>query len=474
MKIKFKSKILILFSLIILFSIGVVLLQDFFSQYLTGIRGGLIFIFLAVALILISMSVPPQMQQYNLPLFYFVAMAGGYFYQALLLYDAPLRASFFRSVFYLLLMIGMLLFLLNKKIDLKYIYFFCAWLFFNSFSLLGDKVPDDVLMYFLLGIVLPGFFVLVLHVFFKTGGYFEHLTRAVSTATLGVLGGMLLIMLLAIFLKFGDIKLTRNAANLNYGAGLLFLGWPFITWRLNSRSFPARILIVLIVISTALFSFSRPTMVITFTLLIFTFFISFKSNKKAILSLLLAFVVFTIFIPKEPLEYWLDRLNIEKWSDIFNPERWKDIFQTDRQTIWADAYQSFTQRPLTGHGLASFSTLMHEKTAGVVEYSEAHSLILTVLAERGLLGFIIVAWIILYILFKSLLRWRTESGAQREFFFLSFISFFCFLLFAHTTGAEMVRSGTLYIDGTVSAYMMVYLIIALSWKQIREKSFLDE
>ncbi|HDZ26651.1 hypothetical protein LCGC14_0818760 [marine sediment metagenome] len=471
MKIKFNKNILLIcFFFIVVFGTGIFLLRGFFSGYLTGIRGGLIFILLTAGVLLAVISLPPQLLKRHLPHIYFIAIVWGYFYQVILLYDAPLHASFFRCLFYILLIIGMVLFLSNKKIDLKYLLLFFGWLFFNLFSLLGKKVPDDVIMLYFVGVVLPGLFALVLHVYFKTEGTFELFTRAVSLGTIGILGGMLLIMFLATVLKWGDIALARNAANLNYGAGLLFLAWPFITWKLYSHSFLSRIFIILFITAVAFFSFSRTTFFLTIMLIIFTFFISQKTNKKIIVSFLLAFLLIAIFAPQSILSHWLARFNIKQWSEILHPERWKDIALTDRAKIWSFALNAFSQSPLIGHGLGSFSTLVSEKTAGVEEYSEAHSLTLTVMAERGVIGFVMITGMILYILFNLLLRWRVESGVRKEFFILALVSFFCFLAFAHTTGAEIMRSGTLFVDGTLSAYLMVYLVITMSWSQIREKS----
>ncbi len=471
MKIRFNKNILLTcFFFIIVFGTGAFLLRGFFSGYLTVIRGGLIFILLLAGVLLTVISMPPQLLKRHLPLIYFITIVLGYFYQVILLYDAPLRASFFRCLFYILLIIGMALFISNKKIDLKYLFLFFGWLFFNLFSLLGKKAPDDVVMLYFMGIVLPGLFALVLHVYFKTEGSFERLTRAVSLGTIGILGGMLLIMFLATVLKFGNIVLTRNAANLNYGAGLLFLGWPFITWRLDSHSILSRISIILFITAVAFFSFSRTTFILTIVLIIFTFFVSQKTNKKVIVSFLLAFLLIAIFVPESLQSHWLKRFNIEKWSDVSNPDRWKDIVLTSRAEIWGFALNAFSQSPLIGHGLGSFSTLYSEKTAGVAEFSGAHSLTLTVMAERGLIGFGVVAWMILYILFNLLLRWRVESGVQKEFFILALMSFTCFLVFAHLTGAEIVKSGTLFVDGTLSVYLMVYLVICMFWSQIREKS----
>ena len=168
MKIKFNKNILLIcFFFIVVFGTGIFLLRGFFSGYLTGIRGGSIFVLLTAGVLLAVISIPPQVLKRHLPHIYFIAIVWGYFYQVILLYDAPLHASFFRCLFYILLIAGMVLFISNKKIDLKYLFLFFGWLFFNLFSLLGRKVPDDVIMLYFMGVVLPGLFALVLHVYFK-------------------------------------------------------------------------------------------------------------------------------------------------------------------------------------------------------------------------------------------------------------------------------------------------------------------
>ena len=121
------------FVFLLVFGAGVVLLEGYFTEYLTAIRAGLVFVILVAAMALTAISTPSYFRQQYIPLFYFAAIIWGYFYQVLLLYDVPLHASFFRCFFYLLLMLGMLLFLLNKKFEARFLYVVLAP-FFVCFS----------------------------------------------------------------------------------------------------------------------------------------------------------------------------------------------------------------------------------------------------------------------------------------------------------------------------------------------------
>lgn len=474
MKIKLDENLfLISLFIIIIFLMGSFLFHDYFSDYLIYIRGGIIAVLLATALILIIFSIPSISNQKALPPFYIVAIFWIYFYQVTLLYDAPLYASLTRCFFPLLLLLGMLTFLLNKKIEIIYLFFLGCWIFFNLFSLLGHQTPEYVSLLFLIGIILPGTVFLVLHVFFKMEGQFEHLVKGVSLGLLSVLTGMISIMLLATALKTGDIAFARNASDLNFGAGLLFLGWPFFIWRFGSYQFLFRFFIIILIVSVAVLSFSRTTIVLTAVLFIFTFFKPSRGiTKKILLSLCLAVIIMLIFMPKSIPDYWLKRLNITHWSDLTNlqSETLKSVTSGDRFEIWNFALKSFIRNPLFGNGLGSFSALAAQETGGTFAYSAAHGLLFTMAAERGLFGFLLGTLIVVYICFNLFKRWLIEHGAWKEFFRVASISFLCFLLFAHTTGAEFMRAGTVYVDSIISVFLMIYLIIIMSWRQIKKQS----
>jgi|GEM_PF-3242938 len=465
------SYLIIILFFFTIFGIGSIFIGSYLSSYLTILRGGILAILMAGAALLVILGVPQFRFENLLPLYYFLAILWVYFYQVVLLYDAPFHASWGRSFYQLLLLLGMLIFLTDKKIERKYLFIFVSWITLNLFSLFGNHRPDYVFMLYIIGIILPGVYFLVLHVYFKYDGSFDFLAKTLSFGSLTVLAGMILIMFLATVLKIGDITLARNASDLNFGAGLLFLGWPFLTWKLKTKKFYYAIFIILFIIAVAVLSFSRTTLVLSAALLLFTFFRPLR-YKKLLILMVLTLIIVAAIMPENILDFWMRRLNLSNWSDILNPQS-STIASTlteykTRMEIWDTGIKYFLKNPLFGQGLGSFSSLISLETGGKVEYSAAHSLLITVAAERGFFGVVLTLCIILYILFSLFWRWRIEEGDSREFFKISFLSFLCFLIFAHTTGGEIMRAGTVFVDSTISIFLVVYLIILLSWKQTKE------
>lgn len=333
-------------------------------------------------------------------------------------------------------------------------------------------------MLYLIGVLLPGLFFLAIHIFFKMGAYFRSLVQSISIGIVVYLGGMVLVMFLVVWFRWHDFLLARNASDLNYGVGLLIITWPFIFWRFNSFPFYWKITVLVVTVGAMIFSFSRMIFLLGTFLILLTFLRrKFIMKKKFILSLLVSVIILSFIMPADISTLWLKRLNIPSWSSLSSMNREKLKFMIRgrsteglRSDIWIFAFKKFLERPLIGHSLGSFPDLVSEETEGKEAYSGSHNLSLTVLVERGLIGFIFFVGILLYIWFGLFWRWRIESGAWKEFFRLGFFSYSCFLVYAHTTGIEAIRAGTVYVDGLVSIFLMVYLTIVLAWSKIRREA----
>ena len=455
----------------LLFVIGYFAVGDLLSEPLPGIRGGLIPVFLAAGVLLLVFSMrSPLPVTYLVPL-YLIAMLWGYFYQLALLWDAPPGASLIRSTFYLLLLLALILFLIPRPISRRYLLVAAGWILVNLLSILGNNAPDSVIMLYIIGVVMPAVFFLALYPFFKVGGSLQRLSGAITIGVVGFLAGLIILTFLATAVKeYGSIGLARNASDLNYAAGVIFLSWPFLFWRLNSRPVLWRVIIVGVTLLACILSFSRTVFVLGGLLAVVTFLRpSMLRNKKFILAVIILIVVLSFFVSGQVSNLWLGRLSLPSWADLvsFDPDRLSAFMSTGRPEIWSFAVSSFYDAPLTGNGLGSFSTLMLEETGGTAGYSGAHSLILTVLAERGLISAIFIAGMLIFIWIKLLWMWRSEAGRGREFFFLAAAGFTCFLVAAHSLGAEMLNSGTMFVHSTISILMMVYLGILLSWPAIK-------
>jgi len=456
---------------ILVFAAGYFILGNYLSEPFPGIRGGMILLLLAGGAVLVTFAIyPPFPSHYLVPLYLIAIIAGGYLYQLALLREVTAGASLIRSLYYLILLLGVVFLVLRKPIGFGYILFFIGWLLCNIFSIMGDNAPNDVVMLFLLSVVLPGFFALTLYSYFKTRDSLFRLSDGIAVGVVGLLAGLVVLMFLATVAKnYGSITLARNASDLNYAAGLIFLGWPFIFWRFNSRSILWKVVITAVILSACVFSFSRAVFFLGLFLAVITFLKpSILLRKQFILVVVVLVIAFTLFVPDEVTVFWLGRLNINSWADLisFNPEKLAAITATDRPEIWSFALKSFFESPIIGHGLGSFPTLISNETGGMLAYSGAHNLVLTVLVERGLLSAIFVAGMLIYIWFNLFRLWWSESGVGKEFFFLATISFTCFMVAAHSLGIELMRPGTMYVDSTISILLMVYLGILLSWKTI--------
>lgn len=451
--------------------IGYFVLGDMLTPPLPGIRGAMILAFLIAAIVLVIFTMKsPLPMNYLVPI-YIVALIWGYFYQLTLLRDLPLGGSLVRSMFYLLLLLALMLFILPRPISSRYLLFAFVWILVNLFSMLGAYTPDTVIMLFVMGVVMPAVFFLSLYPFFKEGGSLQRLSGAIIIGVVVFLAGLIIIMFLAAVIRYnGDIAMARNESDLNYAAGIIFLSWPFLFWQLNSRPMFWRVIIVGVTLLACILSFSRAVFLLGGLLAIFTFIrSSMLLNKRFILVSIALIIIFSFFVSAEVIRFWLGRLNIKAWVDLvsFDLEKLQGIVATDRPELWSFAVRSFYDAPLTGNGLGSFSALISQETDGEWAFTGAHSLILTVMSERGLISGIFVAGLLIYIWVKLIWKWHAELGPNKEFYFLAAASFSCFIVAAHSLGVELMNCGTIFVNGTVSIFLMVYLAILLSWPMIK-------
>lgn len=221
--------------------------------------------------------------------------------------------------------------------------------------------------------------------------------------------------------------------------------------RIGIREVNGYLSVALIV--TTILTFSRGALVISLVALILIWyrqFITFFTVRRFIL---LAFLVFgfVIFMATSYFDnmnqYWVKRLNFDANNSIV------DNFETflsfnGRNEIWLMGVQHTLEWPYIGTGIGTISKYISDLTFGEYGFSSYHNLTLTVLAERGLFLGALYLLLLLYIMVQLTLKLEGRA----------LIFFSCFLLFAHTTGAELIIHSAHVRNANVTFYLFLLFI----------------
>lgn len=152
--------------------------------------------------------------------------------------------------------------------------------------------------------------------------------------------------------------------------------------------------------------------------------------------------------------FWLLRANLASNLDptlavTFNLT---DFLSSGREYIWRIAIDSFTQKPIMGHGIGSTSSIIARHTYGLVEFGSMHNILLTVAVERGFFGLLAVLVVLARIVWVI---WTVNDLPGGRWLYL--ISFAGFILFASTTGVELFMNGSREKNVTLAIYLFAYL-----------------
>lgn len=262
---------------------------------------------------------------------------------------------------------------------------------------------------------------------------------------------------------------SSSFASLQFGGrsyaviGAVYLLWPILVLRLTKWRTALRAVAIGSILLVFATSFSRGAMISLFLMLAGTVVFGGKARGKVVTGLagtgLVLIGIGCVFLQEwlnEGVWFWLLRMNMA--SNLSNNLTFSltDFLQSDRDSIWQLAIVLFERSPIWGYGIGSTPALLEAATSGRIAYSGMHNLFLTVLVERGLIGFAGVSLLFARIGF---LAW---SGPPASRLFVGY-SFFVFLVFANSTGVELFLNSSKSFNVTVT----VYFFILLAWLERR-------
>lgn len=404
-------------------------------------------------------------------LFWLLLLDGSLLLYQVSIYGAATEAVFFRLAPVLLASVLFVLFGTGRVRQGPFLYL--VWIAFNVPALVAANVQglmtiDGLYVVFAINVLYP------LVVYYAVGRMarnsisFHRLCDIIAISMLVLCSVPIMLIPLEM-----TMRQTDNWAALQYGGrayhviGIILLAWPiFVTaferWRPVMRWFA--IGIVLMIFAS---SFSRGGLIALLLVLGGTAIVGGKQRGKLISSLV-AFFAFSLvlglaFAPdwlNQAAWFWLLRLNVA--SNFSNEMAFNSaaFFEADRYDIWQMAWSFFENSPFWGHGIGSFPSLVGELTGFQLGYSGAHNLTLTVLVERGLLGFIGLLLIGARLLF--LIYQCRAFSVSRTFMVYSFVSF---LVFAHSTGVELFLNGGRVVNASVTVYLFLLIAALELWNE---------
>jgi hypothetical protein len=204
---------------------------------------------------------------------------------------------------------------------------------------------------------------------------------------------------------------------------------------------------------TALLSFSRGALLVSMVVLGLTQWRKLKQviairGMFVVILLVLGVGKFTSTTFFDAFEFfWTKRLNLIQEESIAN--NFVNFRQSsDREEIWSIALKHISEWPNFGTGITTAKDYISEATSGIYAFSGYHNLTLTVLAERGI--FLGSLFLLLILIVGLRLIVKKEPLA---------VAFFGgFLLFAHTTGAELVIENAHVRNANVSLFLFLLYI----------------
>jgi O-antigen ligase len=105
-------------------------------------------------------------------------------------------------------------------------------------------------------------------------------------------------------------------------------------------------------------------------------------------------------------------------SDVSAPGAPEDHFtqlsSSGRTEFWRVALDAFDEKPVVGHGAGTYRISWHLLRDNSVSNLDAHSLYLQALSELGVVGAILILFLVLTLLGIGIAAWRGARGRQRE------------------------------------------------------------
>ncbi|MDA9112774.1 O-antigen ligase family protein [Gammaproteobacteria bacterium] len=235
----------------------------------------------------------------------------------------------------------------------------------------------------------------------------------------------------------------------------------FINW-LPKQARPLRWIITILIILAMVISFSRG--VILFCILgsiPIVFAKSLKRPKTMIYALAtFFFLALILFLFKdneiiaEIIRFWSVRLNIyDNISGLYSFDLSLIFSSSGRFEIWQNAGYWFSENIIFGYGIGSTPELLLESSGNRFGFGSMHNQSLTILVERGIIGFLALTC------FWFLYVYRILSLKLNKDRLLFLYSFFLYFLYAHITGIELLVISVKELNSNTLIYFLMMLAV---------------
>ena len=206
----------------------------------------------------------------------------------------------------------------------------------------------------------------------------------------------------------------------SYSVRLLPLTFFLIIFTLDKSNIKKRILFIsLFIISSViiLISGERTSLALLFLLILFLFISSFNLRKLLIFPIIVSLIIFTVIISKSNkiknrmINTTINQLGLSEKSERLV------LFSKTYEGHYLIALNMFKEKPILGHGPKMFRFYCSKEENFVADNActtHPHNFYAQILAETGLVGFLFLLTIFLYILFLFLKNFYFQIKYKKQ------------------------------------------------------------
>lgn len=342
--------------------------------------------------------------------------------------------------------------------------FIVLWIVLNSLSLMFSNDIAMSLPLYLVGILFSGLYLFLLHnvILSDSSGLKLTLITFISANVLFLLFGLVLTGLYTNWDYIIDIYASRLGQDVNTGGygsnsfgGLLLLFLPVIFWALAVKprfcNIPKIISLPFFVITIVviLLSISRGNVVgLAFLLCIMAIYLvrtSYRGRSLIPLAILLFIQIWVIY-RTDYIEMFLIRLVDERQFNIANLVL--NSLQNVRAILAEISWDVFLDNWAFGVGQGNLQTEIFLRSG--INY-DAHNLMFNVLAEQGILVFLLIVCLLGYVTYLTWVAIRKKGSGDRWLAVFCYAGLVAYLIKCNTTG------GTIAGNQFIGAHKMCWV-----------------